>query len=334
MSQAALLRGHRVAHLILDNTNLNNVGPEFNGITSRLDLNNGEVNMFEIFGTVDEELALFAANIQKIELMAEQAYPTTDKDRAILRNSLEKVLTRFYVDKHLWVHNAPAHRDKVKVVGLRHSIVPTLKDFVLNLTDAYKSSTKQSDPEVTHAYNVLQSIFENLLNTNGDLFNRTTSDVVDDVPKSQRMIYDFSKLSHRGDGIAMAQLVNVISFVVGNLNANDVLIIHGANNIDNGVKEFLTMQMRRLFEKGGRVVFVYNSVSSMLKDKEFSHWDSADYTITGMFTGTEVVDYQKLLGRHLPEVFAKYLTIDDSSLDFIHRGIDNVMVRRDLKLGI
>jgi len=334
VSQAALLRGHRVAHLILDNTNLNDVGPEFNGITSRLDLNQGEVNMFEIFGKVEDELALFASNIQKIELMAEQAYTTNDNDRAILRNSLEKVLTQFYIDKKLWVANAPVNRDKVKVVGLPHEVVPTLKDFALNVTDAYTASTKKSDQETIHAMNVLKAVFENLLNTNGDLFNKKTSSKVDDIPKSQRMVYDFSKLSERGKGVAMAQLVNVISFVVGNLGVNDVLIIHGADEIDAGVKDFLENQITRLHKNGGRVVFVYNGIKSMLRDKDFSDWGSADYTITGMFSDTEVQEYQTLLGRHLPEIMVNNLQIDDSSLDFIHRGIDNVMVRRDLRLGI
>lgn len=335
ISQAALLRGHRVAHLVLDNTNLNLVGPEFNGITSRLDLNKGEVNMFEVFGTVDEELSLMAANFQKIKLMAEQAYTTTDSDRSIIQNSLEKVLQRFYIDKGLWAENAPMNRDKIKIIGLPHWKVPTLQHFVIELESNYATTKAQTnDQEMIHAANILYAVFNNLLGVNGDLFNNITTDKIDDVPKSQRMVYDFSKLLTRGVGVAMAQLVNVISFVINNLNEKDVLIIHGVDNIDKGVKDFLEMQIQRLYEKGGRVVFVYNNLNTMIHDRDFSQWHTADYTITGMFKGTEIKDYQEKLGRHLPEVMEKNLKTDDPTLDFIHRGIDNVIVKRDLRLGI
>ena len=334
ISQSALLRGHRVAHLILDNTNLDYVGPKFDGITARLDLNKGEVNMFEVFGSVDEELELFAANIQKIGLMLEQASPTTDSDRSVIHNNLEKILTRFYVDKKLWVYNAANNRDKVKVVGLKHTSYPKLQTFIMSVLDERASQLQSSDQESIHAINVLKALFENMLNVNGDLFNEYTKNTVDNVPKAQRMVYDFSKLQTRGNGIAMAQLVNVISFVVSNLHESDVMIIHGADNIDAGVKDFLTKQIARLYQKGARVVFVYNNVEKMIKDKAFSEWHTADYTITGMFKGTEVQEYQDKLGKVLPDIMAKTLTTDDYSLDFIHRGIDNVIVRRDLRLGL
>src|SRR5699024_5643233 len=97
MSQACLLHNHRCIHLVLDDTDLDKLGPKFERLTFKLDLNKGDINMFELFGNRSEQLSLFPAQMQKLILMAEQAYEATDNDRAIIRGSLEEIATKFYV---------------------------------------------------------------------------------------------------------------------------------------------------------------------------------------------------------------------------------------------
>ena len=147
-------------------------------------------------------------------------------------------------------------------------------------------------------------------------------------------MYDFSRLMMRGKGIAMAQLVNVIGFAVGNLGEGDSVIIHGTELIEDRVKKYIMTQFEHLFDKGGRVVYLYNNISRMLKDTEFSEFDKADYTILGNMTENTAVAYQKALGQAIPGDLISLITNKSERTNYIRRGFDNVVFRSDLSLGI
>lgn len=336
MSQACLLHGGRVVHLILDATDLDQLGPKFDTLTFRLDLNRGDVNMFEMFGERKDQLSIFPAQMQKLVLMAEQAYETTDSDRSIIRGSLEKIATQYYIDQRMWYENAEANADRLRIVGIPHEEVPKLEMFCSYLDMEYKKMANASakDNEQLHALNILSVTFKNLLSNNGDLFNTTTSDSIDGTKTGRRVIYDFSDLMKRGIGIAMAQLVNTMGFAVNSLGRGDVVIIHGADKIDDGIKDYMSMQFSRLYEAGGRVVYIYNDVERMLSDKSFCAFDKADYSIFGNMTFPAMKKYQELVGESLPADLVKLITGHMNDVNYIRRGFDNVVFRRDLSLGL
>lgn len=336
ISQACLLNNHRVVHLILDGANMDQLGPKFTTMTSYIDLNQGDVNMFEMFGDTKDELSIFPAQMQKLILMAEQAYETTENDRSIIRGSLEEIATKYYIENRMWYENAVANRDKLRITGIPHEEVPKLEMFVTYLDSACKAlrMSSENDPERLHAMNILRTSFKNMLTNNGDLFNTTTSHVLDDVTHSRRMIYDFSKLKMRGVGVMMAQFVNVLGFAVGNLSDGDTVIIHGAELLDDTIKNYIRLQFDRLWDKGGRVVYLYNNMDKMLSDKSFSQFDKADYTIFGNMTDSFVSDYQKELGQNIPPDLASLITNKSDSICYIRREFDNVVFRQDLTLGL
>lgn len=335
ISQACLLNNGRCVHLILDGTDLDALGPKFEGLTFKLDLNRGDVNMFEMFGERKNQLSIFPSQMQKLILMAEQAYETTDSDRSIIRGSLEEIATKFYIDQRMWYGNAGANKDKLRVVGIPHSEVPKLEMFCSYLDMEYKAMVNKSarDDEKLHALSVLSITFKNLLNNNGDLFNTLTSDSVDGAATGHRVIYDFSRLMLRGTGIAMAQLVNIMSFAVNTLGVGDTVFIHGADKIDGGVKAYIEQQFSRLFDAGGRVVYLYNSVDAMLDDKAFCKYDRSDYTILGVMSPPTLEKYQQQIGQKIPADLGKLITNKAGEATYIRRGYDNVVFHRDLSLG-
>lgn len=334
IAQSALLNGHRVVHVILDGTNIDDLGPRFDGITYRLNMNQGDVNPFEMFGEMDDELSIFPAQLQKITLMAEQAYETTDTDRSIIRGALQDVLTEFYVDNRMWALNAKENRERLRVVGIPHGEVPKLEMFVTYLEMRYKALVNaiSRDDEMLHALSVLLSTFKNLRDNNGDLFNTITSDQVDGTVRGRRVIYDFSKLMMRGIGVAMAQLVNVINLAVQTLGTRDVVIVHGADNIQEGVREYLAWNFDRLYDNGGRVVFTYNNFEKMFDAIEFNHFDKADYLVMGNMTPTIAKRYQELLGQGIPKDLFNLLVSRSEAISYIRRDTDNVVFRQDLRL--
>lgn len=283
ISQTCLMNNHKAAHIILNGCVMDRIGPRFSSITKKVDLNKGDVNMFELFGDFDDELSLFAMQMEKLTLMTEQIYPPTDSDRSIIRGYVKEIATKFYIDQGMWYENAKDNRDRLRVVGIPHSDVPKLELFSTYLQTAHKSAVMSGarDGEELHALKILNLTFKSLLDSNGDLFNTVTTAEIDRCTNARRVIYDFSQLLVRGKGVMMAQLLNIISFCTGNLGADDVLIIHGADLIDDTVKDYLTALFEQLYAKGGRVCFLYNDNERMMDDINFSHMDKADYTIMG-----------------------------------------------------
>lgn len=336
ISQSCLIHNGRVVHIVLDGCDLDLLGPKFDNITYRLDMNTGDVNMFEMFGEMKNELSIFATQMQKLILMAEQAYETTENDRSIIRGSLEEIATRFYIDNRMWYENAKDNVHKLRVVNIPHKSVPKLEMFVSYLeTEHRKALTALArDDERTHALGVLKSTFRNLLSSNGDLFNTITSDSIDGCRHGRRVIYDFSKLRRRGEGVAMAQLVNIIGFATGNLDKGDTIIFHGTEKIANRIKAYIIDQLDALYDKGGRAVFLYNNIDKMMTDKEFSHFDKADYTVFGTMTPVQVEAYQTSLGLTIPGDLGRLVSIKNENLAFLRRGYTNVVFEQDLSLGI
>ena len=337
ISQAALINSKRVVHIVLDGADITGVlGPRMETITARIDMSQGDVNPFEVFGERKDQLGLFSTHLEKLVLMTEQAYEPTDSDRSIIRASLKDTLTQFYVDQDMWVRNAKHNVDRLRLVGIPHDQVPQLKLFVTYLDQRYKALTGKAnrDDELLHAYSVLSAVFKDMLDANGDLFNVVTKDVIDGAQKARRVIYDFSSLVNRGKGVAMAQLVNVLAFAASALGEGDTLIVHGAELIDAGVKPYVTDQFERLYRRNARVALCYNGVKAMLDDSEFNHFDEADWTALGAMSDALVPVYEKKLAKRIPVDMTKVITRRGEGLTFLRRGTVNVVFKRDLALGV
>lgn len=337
ISQSALLANAKVVHLVLDGADMDRLGPKFERLTSRVDLNSGDVNMFEMFGEEDDELAVFASQMEKLKLMFEQLYETSDGSiGSIIRSAMEDTATDFYIEQGMWRHNAKEQRHRLRVVRIPHEQVPRLQMFVSYLSTAHKAllNSDKTDPDQLRAYNVLRGIANNMLSTNGDLFNNHTATTVDGVRDARRVVYDFSGLLRRGRGVAMAQLVNIIGFAVGKLEAGDSVIIHGAEYIDDRVKNYIEQQFEQLYQRGGRVVFSYTDVDRMLNDSKFNKFDAADYTVFGSMRDKTVQEYQKQLAQKIPPDLAQLITTRGENLSYLRRGFSNVVFHLDLALGI
>ena len=334
IAQACLLAGKKVAHIVLDGAQMEQLGPSFASISRVLDMNQGDVNMFEVFGSSSDELSLFSMQMQKLILMAEQAYETTDADRSIIRGYLQDIATKFYVENRMWHDNAQLNRDKLRIVGIPHEQVPKLEQFAAWLSVERKAmeNDNRGDEETSHAIKILDITFKNLLSNNGDLFNAVTTTKIDGVSGSKRVVYDFSKLRRRGTGIMMAQLINVIAFCTGNLGEGDALFLHGADLVDDTVKDYLDILFSQLYDRGGRVCFLYNNNEKMLNDNSFCNLDKADYTVLGWLTDNNAAKYQDVLGQTIPAALAGQITRKSDSITFLHRGFANVVFNRDLIL--
>ena len=336
LSQAALTNGGRVVHLVLDNTDLDELGPKFDRLTARINMNSGDVNMFEFFGREEDELALFSRQTEKIALMAEQSYGSSDADRAIIRGNLNRILTDFYTGQRMWHANPVANRERLRLVGLPHEQVPRLESFVGYLDNALtEARQKQGDPTLVRSLTILQTTFNSMLDVNSDLFNTQTSSMLDRTAAASRIVYDFGSLLERGQGVAMAQLVNVVGFAVSDLRVGDTLILHGADRItdDPALKAFLKERIEDLNRRGGRVVYSYNDMSRMLDDSGFNRLTSADYSVLGALNADAMGRYEDLIGTKIPSSLKSLIGDSSSGVSYIRRGVENAVFRREFELS-
>ena len=336
VSQAALLAGRRVVHVVLDGFPVAELGADLSDLTTRLDLSAGDVNPLELFGAIEDELGLVSMHLEKLGLMVEQLHPPTEAERSIVRNQLREILTQFYVDKNMWHFDARSHRDRLRLVGLDHAQVPVLRDLVSYFDTEYKklATAKARDEEALHAVSVLRGVFNDMLNTHGNLFDRPTAAGFDLRGSSPRAIYDLSALYRHGQGVMMAQLVNVVATAVADLGYGDVLVLHGCERIDDpGVKKYLTRVVDDLRTRGGRAVWLYRDPATMLADADTNRFETADWTLLGGMTALELEQYQTRLGATMPPDLVKLV---EGAADRVQlrRGHVNVVFIPDLRLDL
>ncbi|MCR6108726.1 hypothetical protein HXA34_20730 [Salipaludibacillus agaradhaerens] len=331
----ALLRNRRVVHLVLNRANVKGVGVDLSDVTSSVDMTRGDINPFELFGDKEDELSIFPAHLEKMSLMVEQLQPMTEDKRARIKGALQEVLNDFYVDKRMWARNAQENRDSLRLVGIPHKQVPKLPEFQAYLDMEYNAQVqaRNKDPEVMNAYGFLRTAFRDMMDSNGDLFNTTTSTKIDRAAISNRVVYDFSSLIKRSRGVMMAQFVNALGFAVGNLSQGDVVILHGAEQLASGIKQYVRDKFDELQDNGVRIVSIYNSVERMLADRDLNQFESADYTLLGGMTKGTIAEYEKILKQEVPIALKTLLEHKERYRYYLRRGFDNVVFANDIQMG-
>ncbi|OMF76768.1 hypothetical protein [Paenibacillus glucanolyticus] len=335
LGMSALVRNRRVVHLVLNGAKIPGIGVDLSDITSSVDMTRGDINPFEFFGPVEDELSIFAAHLLKLSLMVQMLQKMPEGQEARIKGELNDVLNQFYVDKRMWTRNAMDNRKKLRLVGIPHEEVPRLPEFLSYLNMRYQGEVyaDKSDPAVREAFGFLKTAFRDMLDTNGDLFNTTTSSVIDQAAVSSRVVYDFSSLLKRGRGVMMAQFVNALGYAVGNLTMGDVVILHGVDHLDESVKEYVNEQFRQLNDNGVRVVYIYASIDRMIEDRAFNQFDSADYTLLGGMSKSTINKYEDALKYEVPSDLKMLLEHKERYRYYLRRGFDNIVFANDIQMG-
>lgn len=336
IGMSALLNNHRVVHLVLNEARIGKIGVDLSDITTEINMDRGDVNMFEMFGHIDDELSIFPAHLNKIVLMAQQAFESDAKTKSIIEGSLKELLTDYYVDAKMWQYDAVNNRDRIRIVGLPHDQYPRLQLFISYLDQKYKAlvEARSKDPEVLHAVSILRTVFKDMLSSNGDLFNTITSDRIDHIVKGQRIIYNFADLRQRSIGVTMAQYVNALSFAVGNLKEGDVVVLHGLDILTEDVKKFTREQFGLLHERGVRTVLIYRDIDTLMTDQPINRFDEADYLLLGGMSDKQVNRFKKVLEQDFTESLSSLLVHKEPTRFFLRRGFDNVVFQNDMLLGV
>lgn len=331
IAQSALENGHKVVHFVMNYTHPNKIGADLSDISQTINMNQGMINPFQMFGDVKDQLSIYSAHNEMLRLMSQQISP--DLKANDLNKVLPQLLKRFYIQYGIWQDNPKDNFDLLRAVTLPNHVYPKLDRFNTYLSESLQAALQRHASNEVASIERLQGVFERMEGEDSDLFNVYTSDKLTNAKHYAQVFYDFSKLLDRSESIAMAQLLNVVDYATSNLGDHDVLILHGADAIRKSVKDYLTKHIfTRLQQRGVRLVFLYDSVDSCLDDAKFCRLEHADYTLFGTMTGTNVTKYQKLISQSLPNPLMQAIETKIPTLFFLSRGIDKVIFIQDLVL--
>lgn len=307
-------------------------------LTSTLDLNKGAINPFEMFGDVGDELEIYAANISKWNMMtrqlAEQSIQTKNAQQVegistTELSDLDSILESFYIDANMWVRNPQHDRDDIRIVGIDHNAIPRLNKFIAYMEAEYQHYSRPitGDPTKAQEVNKLLGIYKRLQSVNGDLFDTVTNPMIDTLGSTRHTLFDYSQLAERKGNILLVQLLNSISAIANQARDGDVIIIHGAQRIENLTESYFKQILADLYAKHVRIVFSYNSIDSMFASSKFNKMSSSDWTLTGHMTADQIDTYNKILGnqRQMTDVISANIQTKIESRYYLRRGQDNII---------
>lgn len=330
-AQDALITGANVHHVVLNSADPLAYGSDLRSISKEIRMDRGQLNMLELFGDKKDELRLFSVLMEKIKLMVKQLRPeVTLNQLQILGEQIEK----FYIDEHKWVPNAKKHLDELRLIGIPSSQVP--KFFMISayfkkaINEAKLLGRQGSPVEELETLKMFRGLFEELNNQYGDLFNVRTTINTRLIKKTPQVVYRLSDLRKRGDGVFLSQVVNTFSYLSGNIDRDDVVIVHGAELLSQSVMAYMKEQISYYWSKGVKVVLLYDDPSVMFDQDLF---DSAETVIVGNLSKSVMDKYDSKLDAPLPSTVRQELVHSgNEGIYFVRRGVNSALFNWESQL--
>lgn len=328
------------------------IPPTVNEILDYYDLSGQGLNPLEMYGHVNNDPSLMKQIFNNhLDKVVQIFYLISGRDlsasvRSELRNSLED----FYIANKKWLREFDKYPSRVSAINpvSDHETFPTLGDFVSKLVVGITRSNSNTGTEAERdRLKILQNSLNSALKSNGDIFNRPTT--IDQTLhqlngreiKSMRdyklndnklqFYFDLSKLKSTPN-ILEAQFLNIFDYVSFLAQPNDVIMVHGMDNLSVETISFLKKSIELLKDDDVRFVYMFDDVASnelelKEQDKEIQYAnvfnlkgklyhsldESFDYTILGTMTTEEFDLYEKRLGgTRLPLIVRQHMTSSNS----------------------
>ena len=325
-SQDALMRGHRVHQIVLNNVNPLNYGrTDLSTVSTVIDLSKGKINMMEVFGEKEKELELFSIQLEKIKLIVKQLDPDLREEDLQL---LGQVMQEFYIDAGTWVPNAKNHPKELRLVGIPSSQVPKFEQISsyfkrarLDASTAHDNAKySAADVEMLKRY---ERMFSELFEKYGDIFGRVTDLETNRIRMSLQSIYQFGDMRNRGQNVFLAQVINALSYLSGNINRGDVVIVHGAEQISNSMYDYFLQQVNYYWSVGAKVVLLFDTPKAMLESQLY---DDADTTLIGPSTKAEMDLFSSKFNNALPDTVRAELSESGTQNEYyFKRGMQSAL---------
>ncbi|MGJ8462418.1 hypothetical protein ACSGFZ_03810 [Staphylococcus haemolyticus] len=345
VAQDALMHGNKVVEFVLNQEEPMKVGKNLKNLTAYVPMDDKQaaINLFQAFSKGFDEISAYNILVDKIKVFVEQFNKSRSKnDNTILLqkdfDNLEDIIEQFYVYHKMWHINPGDNKDELRLLNLPNSQYPKLDDFVFFL--GYVLGNAQSDNQVYGLANKLESVdkldglMRKINSRNGNIFGRKTTVNRKALKSKQRVIFDFKTLRLTSHEALMAQFLNTFSYGEQELEEDDVLIIHGMDQMTPSVIDFLRQRFIELNERGVKIVLLYEDQDILFsEDREYrqhNNWFiNADMRITNSMSAKNIQRYQDLLHIELPDKVSRGMSGSDTHIYFLNRDRETILFNID-----
>lgn len=354
-----MLNGNKVFHIVMNNFRyfgtFNDKERKFaissnvNEVLDYYDLNGKGLNPLEMYGKYDEDTTIMKQIFNNyLDKIVQIFYLISGRELPVeSKYELRKLLEDFYIENKKWIRNFDKYPSQVSAINpvLNHDTFPTLGDFTSKLTSsATRSLSSMGTEKERDRIKTLKNALDSVLKSNGDIFNRPTT--IDQKihnldnkkiyslkdyklnPVKQQFYFDISKLQSTSN-ILEAQFLNIFDYVASLAEENDVIMLHGLDNISVETIEYIKPTISLLKNNNIRFAYLFDDVASNVDSKikkanlfnlkgilYHSLDESFDYTIIGTMTNSEFDEYEESLGGiKLPQLIRRHMTGSSASPD-------------------
>ena len=168
-----------------------------------------------------------------------------------------------------------------------------------------------------------QRMFDELYSKYGELFSKPTDLDTRSIQRNPQSIYQFGNMKARGKNIFLAQVINAMSYLSGNISRGDVVIIHGAEQITDSMYEYFTQQVNYYWSVGAKVVLLFDTPKAMLASQMY---DDADSILIGPSSKTEMDQFASKFNNSLPATVRSELSESGSQNEYyFKRGMESAL---------
>lgn len=333
-----MLEGHRVHHIVLNDFNYFESGQFYRSqnienVFKYYDVNKLTINPLQGFGDIEKVTEVYDRLVNKIvnifDLM--QNLKMQPEDKGIIL----KVIESFYLEHDLWRTDADVNPRLTRIVDIdRPDTYPTLGNLINEFTSLARSAAENNRELKADRIETLESLLSQSLTTYTSVLGRTTSIESTNAPQ---VYYQFNNIGTMQ--LKQIQFVNLIEYISYNAKRNDVVIIHGYDQVLTQVSEMVLSTIDAAKSRGVRFIFAFDSIKSRetkdgktndmfeMQNKYYVDLDTdVDWSIIGKVLPEELTLVKKVLNQELGLTVEQQLMAKTSSQVLVHRrrgGINN-----------
>ena len=318
-----IVQGHRTHHIVLKDF-------EYHAYDSKVfDMNKYTINALECWGTPETVESDANNNFDKVVEILMMLLEDDNPDpaiRALLYNQLMDWVINRANGNGMYTtdpKNEPLQARKI-LASQDHENYPTLQHFITELQSMTAGEAKKGEKAQERAELLLNSL-RTASRRFPAVFNDVT-DIPDTLTRNDRNIYyDLSKVGGR-EMIRGAIFLNVLAYVVNRATPNDLIVIHGIDDVKVNPK-VLKPYRDKMDQKGIGLITTFeereNPDMNIRTLESFVHpLTNQDMVIIGGVNQTTEKLIQESWSRPLPATVAQDLEQNADGQFFVYRARD------------
>lgn len=337
------MSGHKAVHFVFNGFNyldpaMHTMEELPDGLVNWFDVSRVTINPLEGFGKISDVANLFSLQREKLinifDLLNNYQFETSGEFGFKLRAQVDDAIMRFYLNNKYWTADALSHPERTNFLNLKHpEAYATLGNLIQSFTsleDEARTKGSTNQAEIAHA---LHSTLDSALTAHRAIFGSTTKI----TPSSAlNTYYDFSSIVN--ENVKQAQFLNILNYALSTVGKDDLIVIHGVDNLHKYVVNKMAYGLIKRAENNGvRFIFTFDRVKSPTTSVDFDGANHADvftmqstyyanfasdpsWTMMGALMPEEVDDYAHIIGAEgLSQVIVGGLTQHGACQVLLHR---------------